>query len=68
MIWVNTILDHIDTLRVILPRYEGSWMVSETLLFLNYTHTTPLVSKKCDPCCEYPKWDDKKDGTNPTLV
>ena len=45
MIRVNTILDHLDTLRAIVPRYEGSWMVSKTILFSIYTRTTPLVSK-----------------------
>jgi hypothetical protein len=43
VIWVNTILNPIDT-RAILPRYEGPCMVSRTKISSN-THTLLVVKE-----------------------
>ena len=47
IIWVDTILEHIDT-WVILPRYEGSWMVYRPKWYRKQKY------------CDIPYWYQKK--------
>ena len=71
IIWVHTILNHIDT-RAILLRYESSCIIFRPEWYqqkINPSNTSNLlVLKKCEKVITDTQMVSKKDDTSPTLV
>ena len=71
VIWVNTILNHIDT-RVILPKYESSCMVHGPEWYQKQKSCQIPISygyqKAWNPHYRYPNGIKEKDNTCPPLV
>ena len=70
IIWVNTILNHIDT-RVILPRYENFGVICKPKSYQkqNYRHIPiPIPVKKYEILIIDTQRVSKTDDTSPTLV